>query len=228
MVDALKEKITKELRTLLKSVLPAPARDDIATWVSHCNSFYENCQDFAHLEKKATHNHHQNQNHHQKSTPAAPLADVGDPMDLDASRFQKKKLERQQNLCFYCKEPGHRVFECEAKKKADATRGPPANQGGNANQRQLALRPRGAGAGAYLQNQHQNRYQPQYQNRNNYQAPQNHYGQRNNNFNFQNRAMAPTTDLNAFQGFVEEESITTQDEAGYQNPQVPQVNPGNA
>jgi hypothetical protein len=55
-----------------------------------------------------------------------PPPDIGggNPMQLDSARAAAKAAARAfceaNNLCFYCRKPGHMVAECNEKKAADA------------------------------------------------------------------------------------------------------------
>ncbi|ESZ91791.1 hypothetical protein SBOR_7829 [Sclerotinia borealis F-4128] len=156
-------------------------------------------------------------------TPAPPAA--GDPMDLhainaNARKQTNKEQERHLGLCHYCKEPGHRVWDCTTKKQADILRNSynAANAPKVCNPNWFGERPQG--------------FQPRPQNplaRGGFQAggsqtgyegsqgrpPQNngYFGQRNyNQFpNSQNQGFPRLYQLNNVQGYVEEESLAPSD-----------------
>jgi hypothetical protein len=128
-VEALKKKASKELADKLAYQPQPPAKDDFDAWCGLCQQLYNNEQEFKHFEllKSGRPSQHQPQPRQnlvpQNLAPTISTQDDGDPMQLDSARAAAKAAARafcgENNLCFYCRKPGHVVANCEEKKAAD-------------------------------------------------------------------------------------------------------------
>jgi hypothetical protein len=135
-VEALKKKVSRELADKLAYQLLPPPKDDFDAWCNLYQQLYNNEQEFKYFKtlksSRPTQAHlpHQPQAQcqppHTQSPSPAPLAlpEAGDPMQLDSARAVAKAAARafcrENNLCFYCRKPGHIIAECDEKKAADA------------------------------------------------------------------------------------------------------------
>ena len=124
-VEALKKKVSKELADKLAYQPQPPAKDDFDAWCSLCQQLYNNEQEFKHFEllKSSRPSQHLSPQPRQSPAPIATTQDDGDPMQLDSARAAAKAAARafcdENNLCFYCRKPGHIVANCDEKKAAN-------------------------------------------------------------------------------------------------------------
>lgn len=131
MVEALKKKVSDEIAKSIAKMEEPPALNDFDAWVKKCQRFWDNEQEYQHnLEQKGSNRPRQNQNQNHPFqppaiTPAPAVDPSGDPMQLDQLLRMKDEERRhcyENNLCYYCKQPGHLADNCEKKKKADERR----------------------------------------------------------------------------------------------------------
>jgi len=123
-VEALKKKISQELAEKLATLDNPPAANDYRSWVRKCRIFHDNIRIFEHNQLGKT---GPNRPHTYDRPPraSAQISPAGDPMELDRTSLSRMSSEnreycRAHNLCFYCKEPGHGIDNCEKKADADA------------------------------------------------------------------------------------------------------------
>ncbi|KAI0991307.1 hypothetical protein K3495_g16880, partial [Podosphaera aphanis] len=127
-VEALKKKVSDEIAQQFRSLDNPPASDDFAGWVAKGSRFYENIQEYDHNLRNKGEGNRPYQNHWDKATPQGksglPVSRGGDEMDLDQAILFKltdkeKNICRENNLCFYCREQGHSIGDCEKKWLSD-------------------------------------------------------------------------------------------------------------
>jgi hypothetical protein len=123
-VEALKKKVSKELADKLAYQPAPPAKDNFDGWCGLCQQLYNNEQEFKHFEQLKSPRQPNYQLQQQRQIAPAPnVPQDGDPIQLDAARAATKAALRafcgENNLCFYCKKPGHMVADCNDKKIAD-------------------------------------------------------------------------------------------------------------
>ena len=130
-VEALKKKVSRELADKLAYQPLPPPKEDFDAWCNLCQQLYNNEQEFKHFENLKSGRPTQQpqaQRHPPlvQNQPLTPLAlpEAGEPMQLDSARAAAKAAARafcgENNLCFYCRKPGHIVAECDEKRAADA------------------------------------------------------------------------------------------------------------
>jgi hypothetical protein len=127
-VEALKKKVSKELADKLAYQPTPPAKDDFDAWCSLCQQLYNNEQEFKHFELLKSSRPHLPPQQHSSANNITPIQaatqEDGDPMQLDSARAVAKAAARafcgENNLCFYCRKPGHIVANCDEKKAADS------------------------------------------------------------------------------------------------------------
>ena len=169
-VEALKKKVSKELADKLAYQPAPPAKDDFESWCGLCQQLYNYDQEFKHFEqlKSSRQPSYQLQQPRQILPTPSPPQD-GDPMQLDSARAATKAALRafcgENNLCFYCKKPGHIVADCNDKKMADERYGYRTPNMGN---RDNSYRGRGSlysprGRGGYRPQRLPNPFVPQSQ-----------------------------------------------------------------
>ena len=155
-VEALRLKVEREISDIIAVDRNKPGRGDFAGWTKLCQDVYDDLQEKKHFDSLRN-------NRRTNDRPAPPLANrqpnhhqyQGEPMQLDAARAGRPNRDecRANNLCFYCKKPGHGIKECEEKRAADAKFGGMSNQTDNgrgrpsSNQRGLGGDGRGNFAG---------------------------------------------------------------------------------
>jgi hypothetical protein len=121
-VEALKKKISQELAEKLATLDNPPAADDYSSWVRKCRVFHDNIRVYEHNQLGKTGS---NRYTYDPPRPSAQIPSVGDPMDLDRTLLNRmssanREYCRAHNLCFYCKELGHGIDNCEKKADADS------------------------------------------------------------------------------------------------------------
>ncbi|ESZ89886.1 hypothetical protein SBOR_9735 [Sclerotinia borealis F-4128] len=220
MVAAMKVKFTDDLRTLIRQDVNPCALDDVDGWrtkfqVWSQNIIRENNHYFGTSKTYITKQYQQ---------PVAAPQVKDDPMDFDAINTRKQNIKEQERrcglgLCHYCKEPDHAVWDCEAKKQADALRNS-RNNNGVPNQRNNGTfgectqsyqpRPQSPSTrGGY-----QRRFPFEYQQNNSYPGTTPGYQRSHNSSpNPQSQGFQRQHQLNNFQGYVEEESLTPDESA---------------
>lgn len=134
-VEALKKKVSKELADKLAYQPLPPAKDDFEGWCNLCQQLYNNEQEFKHFEHLKSGRPTPPQQRYQRQLLPAPdqslgvvsppsPPDTGEPMQLDSARAAARAAARafcgENNLCYYCRKPGHIVADCTEKKAADA------------------------------------------------------------------------------------------------------------
>lgn len=144
-ITDLKLKVSSELNDASAMRPNKPGNSDYDGWVKRYQEIYDELEDAAHINKlragKGTNFRPQtgspqsNTNSQQTQTATNPRPDqTADAMDLDAARMGRNRISREEcaakDLCFYCKERGHRKDECPAKKAADAKYGRHSQLGG--------------------------------------------------------------------------------------------------
>lgn len=119
MVEALKKKVSKGMALKFSNMEDPPAPDDFASWTTKGNKFWDNIVEFEHnFENKGEHNHQKGQTGNQPRT----TSNGGDAMDLSRMKISKLsdadwKFCRENNLCFFCRLPGHSIGECKKRKR---------------------------------------------------------------------------------------------------------------
>lgn len=123
-VEALKKKISQELAEKLATLDNPPAANDYRSWVRKCRVFYDNIRVYEHNQLGKT-GPNRPYTCDPPLRPSAQVPSAGDPMDLDRTLLSRMSSEsreycRTHNLCFYCKEQGHGIDNCEKKAEADS------------------------------------------------------------------------------------------------------------
>ena len=146
-VEALRRKVSREIAAKVAGWAMLPGDEDFPAWTNLCQTFYNNQQQHEHYFER--------ENRPRIFAPALPTAPAplpppvpaaaalakSEPMDVDTRRPRpqfRPDINRQaciaDNLCFYCKQPGHGIDRCYEKKKADTKKA--AYGGGQRNQYQ--------------------------------------------------------------------------------------------
>ncbi|ATZ49198.1 hypothetical protein BCIN_04g03760 [Botrytis cinerea B05.10] len=123
MVFALKQKVTDELLLMVIRDSNPCASDDLDCWRKKFQAWYQISQENEHYNIAATNAIY--------PRPFITLT-LNSPTTLHDSiklnrfhtsnREQQRQREIRLGLCHYCKKSGHSVWDCEAKKQADAQR----------------------------------------------------------------------------------------------------------
>jgi hypothetical protein len=127
-VEALKKKVSQEIRDAIKNLPNPPKRDNFQAWADQCQVFYNNHQEYEHNKQHAARNQPhaaQQAQARQNNAFQFPATAPGDAMDLDAiARMKDADRARlyAQGRCFYCKKEGHQKDDCEEKRSAEARR----------------------------------------------------------------------------------------------------------
>ena len=131
-------KINNELSNALVPIRPKPKQDEFDEWVALLTDISENIEaNHARRQQqnqaKQLHNTPRYpyagppapQNTPAQNTPVPPAQTHGEPMELDAMKLSNTERMRrlQNNLCLYCGESSHFKSSCQAKARADQTRG---------------------------------------------------------------------------------------------------------
>ena len=130
-VELLKAKVSQELADLITGIRDKPGREDFDGWSKLFQDLYQDLQEKAHLDKIRNNRPGARRPQPPPTTSSTtttfttsafstPVQDVGDPMVLDAARAGPRPTKEQcvaQNLCFYCKKPGHNKLNCEERKR---------------------------------------------------------------------------------------------------------------
>lgn len=123
-VEALKRKVADEIAQQFRSLDRPPASDYFSGWVAKGSRFYENIQEYEHNLKTKGEGNRPYQNQFDKNSSSGKstftVSQGGDEMDLDQVTLFKltekeKNICREHNLCFYCREQGHSIGECDRK-----------------------------------------------------------------------------------------------------------------
>ncbi|KAK4232832.1 hypothetical protein C8A03DRAFT_19963, partial [Achaetomium macrosporum] len=132
MVTELKRRVSNELAEGLKyQVINRPAADDFPGWdrlfQNLWNALQSHNQDSLLRNGKVPGQIPKASFQQQQPNPLPVVRNVGDPMQLDATRRTLSLEEcRGRGLCFYCKEPGHGIGNCQKRQEADARFSPRA------------------------------------------------------------------------------------------------------
>ncbi|THV43851.1 hypothetical protein BGAL_0861g00010 [Botrytis galanthina] len=227
MVAAMKTKVSHNLQRLLIQDSNPCSLTDVDGWKRKFEVWSQNLRENEHLMGSRMSSGFTQPYTTTTNTPSAiPMS--SDPMDLDAfkTRDQQREEERRLGLCHYCKKPGHSVWDCEAKKQADAQRTARGGSGFVGFRGGFHSRGSHRGTPPTRNNQHTNNRGGSY-NRNDFQE----YGPRGNysNSNNTHTAFYPRQQqhLNALQGFVETDSLAPSESASNTSPQntsTPSIN----
>lgn len=126
-VESLQLKVSQELANEMAHQLYRPTKDNFPEWCKMYQTIYDNLVAKEHQDKlRSAHPNnrpYQPQAHHQPQQQRQQ-ADAADPMVLDAAHQARPTREDcyANNLCLYCKRPGHFKNDCEEKKQADVRR----------------------------------------------------------------------------------------------------------
>lgn len=140
-VEKLRVKVSRELSDEITHRVDRPDKADFTAWTALYQKIWQNLEEQKHVDKlrenrpgaKPRHS----LNHNQQAHPGAHAAanqntsnntqETGDPMVLDAMGRPPRPSARPsreeclaQDLCFYCKKPGHTKQTCREKQLADA------------------------------------------------------------------------------------------------------------
>lgn len=124
-VMMLKSKITAALHDMALHRETQPGKEDYLGWSKLYADCWERKKDREHIARLRNMNPALQQDRNFQNRPtttSTTTATDPDAMQLDA--FRQGRPDRgtciQQGLCFYCKNPGHSVYECNEKKTNDA------------------------------------------------------------------------------------------------------------